>query len=150
MNMNLKQELRSALTTAMKARDEDTKRVLRLIMSAIKLAEVDKGDEIDDAFILGLLQKEIKTRNEMIEEAERANRVDLVDAAEREIVVLNRFLPQQMQPEELERLVKDVIQELGATHIQDMGKVMKTLMPKIAGRASGQDASNMVKDLLND
>jgi len=148
MSMNLRQELQSALTTAMKARDEDTKRVLRLVMSAIKLAEVDKGDAIDDAFIMSLLQKEIKTRHEMIEDAKRADRADLVAAAEREIVVLNRFLPQQLSPEELEILAKDVIQELGATQIQEMGQVMKTLMPRIAGRASGKDASNVVKDLL--
>ncbi len=149
MNMNIKQELQNALTTAMKARDEDTKRVLRLVMSAIKLAEVDKGGDTDDVYIMGLLQKEIKTRHEMIEEAKRADRADLIDAAEREIVVLNRFLPQQMSTDELETLVKDIIQELDATHIRDMGQVMKTLMPKIAGLASGKDASNMVKDLLN-
>lgn len=149
MSMNLKQELQSALTTAMKARDEDTKRVLRLVMSAIKLAEVDKGGEIDDVFIMSLLQKEIKTRNEMIEEAKRADRSDLVAVAEREIVILNRFLPQQMSSEELETLVKNVIHELGATQIRDMGQVMKALMPKIAGSASAKDASNIVKDLLN-
>ena len=149
MSMNLKHELQSALTTAMKARDEDTKRVLRLVMSAIKLAEVDKRGEIDDATIMSLLQKEIKTRNEMIEEAKRANRHDLVEIAERESAILNRFLPQQMDSGELETLVKDVISELGATNIQDMGQVMKTLMPRIAGRASGKDASNLVKNLLN-
>lgn len=149
MSMNLKQELQNALTTAMKARDEDTKRVLRLVMTSIKLAEVEKSGEVDDTYILGVLQKEIKTRNEMIEEAKSADRADLLEAAKRDITILNRFLPQQMSAEKLEKMAKDVIQELGATHIREMGQVMKILMPKVAGRASGNDVSKIVKDLLN-
>lgn len=148
MPMTKKQELQNALTAAMKARDEDTKRTLRLVMSAIKLVEVEKGAEIDDARILGILQKERKNRQDVIEESRRAERSDLVQAAEREITVLNRFLPQQMDPEELEEIAKRVIHEVGATQMRDMGEVMQQLMPEIAGRASGQDASRIVRDLL--
>lgn len=146
--MSKKQELQSALTSAMKARDEDTKRTLRLVMTSIKLAEVDQHGEIDDARIIGILQKEIKTRQDSIEEAKRANRSDLIDAAKREMDILNRFLPQQISEEELTALARAIIEDIGTADVQSMGEVMKQLMPKLAGRASGQDASRIVKSLL--
>lgn len=146
--MNKKQEIQKALTAAMKARDEDTKRTLRLVMSSIKLAEVEEGGEIDESRILGILQKELKTREDAIEEAKTANRKDLVEAAEREIGILNRFLPQQLDKDELRKLAKKTIEETGASSMRDMGDVMKNLMPKLSGRASGQDASKVVRELL--
>jgi len=146
--MNKKKELQKALTAAMKARDEDTKRTLRLVMSSIKLAEVEEGGEIDESRILGILQKEVKTREDAIEEAKTADRKDLVEAAEREIGILNQFLPQQLDQDELHHLAKETIEEIGASSMRDMGEVMKNLMPKLSGRASGQDASKVVRDLL--
>ncbi len=146
--MNKKQELQQALTAAMKAQDEDTKRTLRLVMTSIKLAEVDEGDEISDDRILGILQKEVKTREDSIEEANQAKREDLVKAAQKEMEILNHFLPKQMTQDELSVLARKVIEEIGAESIRDMGEVMKSLMPKLAGRASGQDASNTVRKLL--
>lgn len=146
--MKLKNEIQTALTAAMKARDEDTKRTLRLVMSSIKLSEVEDRGELDDSRILSILQKEVKTREDSIQEARQAGREDLVKAAEREIEILNQFLPKQMAADELSILAKQVIEETGATSIKDMGTVMKNLMPKLEGRASGQDASKIVRDLL--
>jgi len=146
--MKLKNEIQTALTAAMKARDEDTKRTLRLVMSSIKLSEVEDRGELDDSRILSILQKEVKTREDSIQEARQAGREDLVKAAEREIEILNQFLPKQMAADELSVLAKQVIEETGATSIKDMGIVMKNLMPKLEGRASGQDASKTVRDLL--
>lgn len=146
--MKLKNEIQTALTAAMKARDEDTKRTLRLVMSSIKLSEVEDRGELDDSRILSILQKEVKTREDSIQEARQAGREDLVKAAEREIEILNQFLPKQMAADELIVLAKQVIEETGATSIKDMGIVMKNLMPKLEGRASGQDASKIVRDLL--
>jgi uncharacterized protein YqeY len=146
--MKLKNEIQTALTAAMKARDEDTKRTLRLVMSSIKLSEVEDRGELDDSRILSILQKEVKTREDSIQEARQAGREDLVKAAEREIEILNQFLPKQMAADELSVLAKQVIEETGATSIKDMGTVMKNLMPKLEGRASGQDASKIVRDLL--
>jgi hypothetical protein len=148
MTNNMKQKIQTALTAAMKARDEDTKRTLRLVMTSIKLAEVEQGGEIDNARILGILQKEVKTRQDTIKEARQANRDDLIDAAQREMVILQKFLPQQMTEKELIDLAEQVIEETNASGMQDMGEVMKKLMPKIAGRASGQEASKIVRDLL--
>ena len=146
--MDKKQELQNALTTAMKARDEDTKRTVRLVLSSIKLAEVEAGGELDEPRILAILQKEVKTREDTIEEAKTANRDDLVRQAEKEIAILNRFLPQQMNEDELRSLAKEVIEETGASSMRDMGQVMKNLIPKLEGRASGQEASKVVRDLL--
>jgi uncharacterized protein len=146
--MIMKQTIQNALTAAMKAKDEDTKRTLRLVMTTIKFAEIEKGGDIDDQQVLSILQKEVKTRQDAIEEAKQVNRTDLIEAAEKEIVILNRFLPQRMSAEELIELAKNVISETGASTLRDMGEVMKILMPKLAGRASGQDASKIVRELL--
>ncbi len=146
--MNKKQEIQQALTAAMKARDEDTKRTLRLLMSSIKLAEVEEGGEISEDRVLSLLQKEVKTREDIIAESQQAGREDLVQAAEREMDILNRFLPQQMSEEELKALAQAAIDQTGAAGMRDMGKVMKELMPQLQGRASGSDASRIVQELL--
>ena len=148
MTMKLKNEIQKTLTSAMKARDEDTKRTLRLVMSSIKLAEVEERGEIDDTRVLSILQKEVKTREDSMQEAKQANRQDLIDAAEKEISILNQFLPKQMDQEELAALAREVVKETGAESMRDMGQVMKNLMPKLEGRASGQDASKIVREIL--
>lgn len=148
MSMNKKQVIQQSLTAAMKAQDEDTKRTLRLVMSSIKLAEVEEGGEIDNSRILSLLQKEVKTREDAIAEAEKAKRDDLVKTAKREIAILNKFLPTQMEQDELKQLAQEVIKETSASSMRDMGEVMKQLMPKLQGRASGQEASKIVRELL--
>ncbi|MCB2203040.1 GatB/YqeY domain-containing protein [bacterium] len=146
--MNKKQEIQKALTAAMKARDEDTKRTLRLLMSSIKLAEVDEGGEISDDRVLSLLQKEVKTREDIIAESKQAGRDDLVQNAEREMAILEGFLPQQLSEDELIALAKEAIDESGASTMRDMGNVMKLLLPKLQGRASGSDASRIVREHL--
>ena len=148
MTMKFKNEIQKTLTSAMKARDEDTKRTLRLVMSSIKLAEVEERGEIDDTRVLSILQKEVKTREDSMQEAKQANRQDLIDAAEKEISILNQFLPKQMDQEELAALAREVVKETGAESMRDMGQVMKNLMPKLEGRASGQDASKIVREIL--
>jgi len=146
--MSKKQNMQKALKAAMKARDEDAKRTLRLALASIKLAEVELGAEIDDSRILGILQKEIKTRDDAIEEANQANRDDLIQQAQREKSILNQFLPKQMEEDELRALISGIIEKTGAKGMQDMGMVMKNLMPELQGRASGQEASRVVRELL--
>jgi len=146
--MSVKSQLESALKDAMRAGDDLRKRTLRMALSAIRLAEVDKGAALDDAAALSLLQKEIKVRQESIEDARRANRPDLEQASREEIAVLQDFLPKQLTPEELETLAKGVIAEVGATSIREMGQVMKVLLPRLEGRAPGDQASQVVRRLL--
>jgi uncharacterized protein YqeY len=146
--MTLKNQIQTHLTAAMKARDEDTKRTLRLVMTSIKLAEVESGGDLDDSRILSILQKEVKTREDTIEEARSANRKELVEAAEKELLILQNFLPKQMGKDDQKAFAEKIIQDLGATGIKDMGQVMKILIPQLEGRASGQEASQVVRDLL--
>jgi len=94
------------------------------------------------------LQKELKSREETIAEAKKAGRDDLVADTEEEIVVLKKYLPEAMSAEELRVLASEVIAELEASTIRDMGKVMKVIVPRVAGRASGGDISNVVRELL--
>ncbi|GIK09475.1 MAG: aspartyl-tRNA amidotransferase subunit B [Anaerolineaceae bacterium] len=146
--MDLKTQLNDSLKDAMKAGDATRKDTLRMALAAVKQAEVDKRVALDNPAILALLQKEIKNRREAIEEAKKAGRADLVSANEAEIAILEAFLPKAMSADELRALVQAAIAEAGAASVSDMGKVMKLVMPKIAGRAPGDAVSAMVKELL--
>ncbi len=133
--MDTKSKLEAALKEAMKAGDDVKKRTVRMALAAIKQTEVDRQIKVDEAGVLGILQKEIKTRKEALEEARQANRPDLVAAAEAEIAVLNVYLPQAMSEGELATLAEAAIAEAGAASPAELGKVMKLLMPRVAGRA---------------
>jgi len=146
--MTLILDLNSALKKAMLAKDDSSRNTLRLLLSAIKLTEIEKGSQLDDAAIFSLIQKEIKMRKESIEGAQKADRTDLIDQANIEISILEAFLPKGLSAQELNDLVKAAIAESGATGPTDTGKVMKVLMPKIQGRAPGDVVSQAVRDLL--
>ncbi|MBN1147041.1 MAG: GatB/YqeY domain-containing protein [Anaerolineales bacterium] len=147
--MSLKEQLQDALKDAMRANDDLRKRTLRMAISAIRLVEVDRGAELDDNAVIAILQKEVKSRQEAIEEAHQAGRPELADAAQEEIGVLKGFLPEQLSPEELEQLARQVIEELGITDMRAMGQVMKVLVPRLEGRATGQQANQVVRKLLS-
>lgn len=136
------------MRSAMKSGDEVRKRTVRMALAAVKQAEVDKRTELDDMAVTALIQKEVKNRREALEEAKKANREDLVADNEAEIKVLEEFLPKAMPVEELRALVQAAIAETGAAAPSDMGKVMKAVMPKVAGRAPNDAISAMVKELL--
>jgi len=146
--MNIKMQLNDSVKDAMKNGDEVRKRTVRMVLAAVKQVEVDKRIELDDMAIMALLQKEIKNRRESLEEAKKANRADLVEANEAEIKVLEVYLPKAMPAEELRALVQAAITETGAASPADMGKVMKLVMPKVAGRAPNDAVSAAVKELL--
>jgi hypothetical protein len=146
--MDIKTQLNDAMKEAMKAHDEVRKRTVRMALAAVKQVEVDKQTTLDDAAVIPLLHKEIKNRREAIEEAKKAIRSDLIADNEAEIKVLEVFLPKAMSADELRILVQSSIAETGAATQTDMGKVMKVLMPKVAGRAAGDQVSAMVKELL--
>ena len=146
--MDIKTQLNDSLKNALKSGDMTRKDTLRMALAAIKQVEVDKRVALDDTAVLSLLQKEIKNRREAIEEAKKANRPDLISANEAEIVILETFLPKAMSADELRALVQAAIAEADATSAKEMGKVMKLVMPKTAGRAPGDAVSAMVKELL--
>ena len=140
--------LKNDLYAAMRANDTLRKRVIRLLMSSIELAEVAKGSKLSDSEFIALVQKEIKTKNDTIVDAEKANRPEMVKEQLEEIKVLEGYKPKQLSEAELVQMAEEVIRETGATSPKDMGKVLKVLIPKLAGRATNQDASRVVKDCL--
>jgi uncharacterized protein YqeY len=146
--MDLKTQINDSVKDAMKSGDEVRKRTLRMVLAAIKQSEVDKRAALDDPAILSIIQKEIKNRREALEEARKAERSDLVADNEAEIRVLEGFLPKAMPAEELRALIQAAIAETGAASMTDMGKVMKAVMPKVAGRAPNDMISTMVRESL--
>lgn len=148
--MLTKETLQADLKSAIRSKDDVRKRTLRLALTNIKLVEVDRRDTLDEPTLFGILQKEVKTRQESIEEAKKANREDIIAAAKAEISVIQEYLPQPLTQEELEDLTNQVIQEIGATGPKSMGEVMKMLMPRVQGRADGVAVSNLVRDKLSD
>jgi uncharacterized protein YqeY len=146
--MSIKTQLNESMKDAMKSGDEVRKRTVRMALAAVKQVEVDKRIELDDTAVMNLLQKEIKNRREALEEAKKANRADLIEANEAEINVLQVFLPKAMPAEELRALVQSAITETGAASPTDMGKVMKVVMAKVAGRAPNDMVSATVRELL--
>jgi uncharacterized protein YqeY len=146
--MELKTRLESDLKNAMRTKDELGKRTLRLALTNIRLAEVEKGHVLDEAALIGLLQKEIKSRSESIADAERARRQDLIPDLMAEAQFLQSYLPQALSAEELESMARQAILEAGASGPAQMGAVMKILIPRLQGRASGNEASQAVRRLL--
>ena len=146
--MSIREEIGTAIQNAMRSKDETKLRVLRLLLSAVKLADAEKGVPIDDAAILTLVQKEIKIRKDSIEGAEAAGRPEMAAQDQQEILILESYLPRQLEEEELTKLVMEAIQETQAVSPSDMGKVMKVLMPRIQGKAPNAQVSQVVRKLL--
>ena len=132
----------------MKAGDDVTRRTVRMALAAIRQLEIDKQVTMDEQAVLAVLQKEIKTRRESVEEASRVNRTDIVAATQAEIKVLEGYLPAALTDDELKTLVAAAIEEVNALSQADFGRVMKVLMPRVAGRAPGDQVSTQVKNLL--
>jgi uncharacterized protein YqeY len=146
--METKAKLENDLKDAMRSGDDTRKRTIRMVLAAIKQTEIDKQVTLDETGVIGILQKEVKTRRESLEEAQKAGRADLAASTEAEIQVLNGYLPQAMDSAELTALAEAVIAEVGATSPADMGKVMKALLPRVAGRAANDQVSQVVRGLL--
>jgi uncharacterized protein YqeY len=146
--MSLKNELQAALQDAIKAKDETRKNTLRMALTSIRMAEDRKREGLDDDEVMGVLQKEVKSRQETIADAGKADRPDLIAEAEVQIAILEEYLPKPLSQDELEELARQSIEEAGAESPREMGQVMKILMPKLGGRATGQQASQAVRKLL--
>lgn len=148
--MDTQKQLELDFKEALRSGDEMRKRTLRMVLSAIKLVEVDKGGPLDEGEVLVILQKEIKSRRESIADAEKAGRSDLIADSEAEISILEGYLPKSFSQDEIEDMAKEVITQEGASSLQDMGKVMKVLMPKVQGRADGSLVSQTVRQILSE
>lgn len=148
----LKQKIQEELKQAMLSRDALKTSVLRMLKSAITYYEIQKGGagyEATDEDVLSVIQKEAKQRRDSIEEYKKAERLELVDKEAKELEMLQAYLPQQMNEEEIRNLVKEAIAQAGAKTATDMGKVMGVLMPKVKGKTDGTLVSKIVRESLN-
>jgi hypothetical protein len=151
--MSLKKQIEDKLNAALKAKDKNTYPTLRLIVSAIKDAEIagrSKGQkEIKDGDITAILKKMIKQRNESCEVYKKAGRTELLESETKEINVINVFLPKQLSEEETKKICEEVIKSVGASSMKDMGKVMGALKSKHADTLDFSKVSGIIKGLLN-
>lgn len=148
MEVDLNQKLTGDLRQALRAKDKIRCLVIRLVMTAIKNAEIARGTTLNDADILGIIAKEARQRHESIDAFKLGNRQDLVAQEEAELSIINEYLPQQMTREEIVAEARRVIEEVGAQGISDKGKVMPKLIAELKGKADGREINAVVTELL--
>lgn len=146
--MELKQTLLSDLKEAMKSKDSLKVDTLRLIVSEIKNREIDLREEMGDEAITALLTTQIKKRKEAAKMFEQGGRTDLKEKEEKEMAIIQVYLPEQVGEDELKKRIQAVIAETGAQGPKDMGKVMKVVVPEFKGKAEGDQIRNIVTELL--
>ena len=147
--MSLKEQITEDMKNAMRAKDTGRLGTIRLLLAAMKQKEVDERVELDDAAVIAIVEKLIKQRKDSIAQFQAANREDLVAIENAELVVLQAYMPAQMSEAEVAAVVAQVVQELGATGPQDMGKVMGKVKPQLAGKADMGIVSAQVKAALS-
>jgi uncharacterized protein len=150
--MTLQERVDSDLKEAMRAKDPTKLGVLRMLKSALKYAAIAKSDaeaELSDAEAVQVIRKQAKQRQDSIESFEKGGRAELADKEKEELAILNTYLPQGMNVDELAKVVRETIAELGATSKAQMGAVMKALQAKVGGRADGKTLSSEVQKQLS-
>ena len=148
MEVGLRQKLSDDLKQAMRGGDKVRRLVIRLVMAAIRNAEISKQADLDDADILGIVAKEVRQRRESIEAFKQGNRHDLVAQEEAELTILNEYLPRQMTHEEIIVAARRVIEEVGAQGPVHKAKVMPQLIAQLKGKADGREINAVVTELL--
>ena len=146
--MTTKEQLQNDLKDAMRSGDSNKKLALRMLLTNIKIAEANDGKELDSTALISVIQKEIKSRKETIESAEISNRQDMIEESNAAIIVLESYLPEQLNNEKIKEMATEIISEMQVSEMKDMGRVMKSLLEKIEGRAPSAQVSQIVKSLL--
>ena len=147
--MTLKEILANDFKESMKARDGIRKDTVNLVRAAIKQSEVDNRVELDEQGVLAIIAKQVKMRKDALSDFEKAGRTDLLDSYNREIEILMTYLPPQLTIEEIQVIAKATMAELGIEgEKQNMGKLMKAVMPKVKGSADGGDVKNAIESLF--
>ncbi len=141
-------QIRAEMTTAMKSGDAQRRDALRLLIAAFQNARIAAGHELSDEEAVRTLQREARQRRDSIEEYRRGNRDDLVAREEYELAIIDAYLPQALSEDEVRSLARATIDEVGASGPTDVGKVMGPLMARLAGRADGRRANEIVRELL--
>jgi uncharacterized protein YqeY len=147
--VSLSDKLLADMKEAMKQREKTRLATIRMVRAAIKDAEINKHVELTDDEITEIISRQVKIRKDAIPDYQKANRPDSIQQLQDEIKVLQSYLPEQLSEDELRSVIRDTIMEIGAQGQQDIGKVMKNLMPKLKGRADGKQINQLVKEMLN-
>ncbi len=147
--MSIKERLQQDLKESLKKKDTIRLNTIRSIINAIKNKEIDLRKEVTEEEIYAILNSLAKQRRESIEQYEKGGRQDLVDQEKRELEIILEYLPEQLSEKEIEKIVKETIEEVGASSMKDLGKVMKAIMPKVKGRADGKKVNEIVRSLLS-
>ena len=148
-SMSLKDAISEDTKTAMRSKDAATLGSLRLLSAAIKQKEVDEQKILNDDDVLVVIQKMLKQRQDSIEAFQKANRIDLLEKEQFEVQVLSRYMPEQLSPDEVEKIVLTAIEASAANSMKDMGKVMAALKDQLAGRANMGQVSQIIKSKLS-
>ncbi len=146
--MSLLQQLDSDLKTALKGSEKLKLSVIRLVKAAVKNRQIDQGRELSDEEVLAVIASLAKQRRESIEQFSKGGRTDLAEQEEKELAILQSYMPAQLPPEELDRIIREAIQESGAKDEKEIGKVMRVLMPRIKGLADGKAVNSRTRELL--
>jgi hypothetical protein len=147
--MSLANKLMDDLKSSMKNKDTIRKNTITMVRAAIKQKEVDERITLTDEQILEIISKQLKEKRGAIEEFKKGSREDLVRLTESEMEILLEYLPKQLSEEEIEKIVRETIEEINATSMKDIGLVMKAVMPKVKGKTDGNIVNNIVKKVLN-
>ena len=147
--MNLFEELKKDMIDAMKAKDKDRLTVIRMLKAALDKERIDKKIEITDEVFISVLEKQVKMRNDSIEEFKKADREELVEKTLGELEVLKKYLPEALSEDEVMDIINDAITKLEATTMKDMGKVMSEVSPKVKGRYDMKEVSSIIKSKLS-
>lgn len=146
--MRIIEKIEQDLFAAMKEKSSDSVRTLRMAMSSIKYAEKEKREQLDDLAVIGVLQKEIKIRQETMEEAKKGNRQDIIDENMQDITLLEKYLPVPLTDSELDAMIQKIIKDTGAQSMKEMGKVMPLIVQEVNGRAPNSVISQAVRKFL--
>lgn len=147
--MDLFEQLKKDMVSAMKEKDKDRLTVIRMVKAALDKERIDRGIEMTDEAVISVIEKQIKMRNDSICEFQKAGRNELVSQTEKEITILKKYLPEALSKEEVMKVIQDAISSLDATSISDMGKVMKEVSPKVRGRYDMKEVSTIIKETLS-
>ena len=147
--MSIQAEISAALKDAMREKNEAKLTSLRSVLTAIKIREKEVRRSLEDPEVISLISSQIKQRKESIDYYRKAGREDLVKAEESEMQILQAYMPEELSADEMSQALDQVISEVGAVSMKDMGKVMKVAMAKLAGRADGRAINEMVKKKLS-
>lgn len=147
--MSLKDKINEDMKGAMRSKDAALLGTIRLIQAAIKQKEVDDRIVLDDSNVIVIIEKMLKQRSDSIEAFKKANRKDLVDKEEFEVVVLKKYMPQQMELAEVDKIIQEIIKKTGASSMKDMGPVMSQAKEILAGKANMAEVSKIIKIKLS-